>query len=62
MSNNLIKVVVTGGCGFIGSHMVELLLQHNYHVTVIDNLSTGRISNLEKWIGEVIVKYPPIAT
>ncbi len=48
MSNNLIKVVVTGGCGFIGSHMVELLLQHNYHVTVIDNLSTGRISNLEK--------------
>ena len=48
MSNNLIKVVVTGGCGFIGSHMVELLLQNNYHVTVIDNLSTGRISNLEK--------------
>lgn len=48
MSNNLKKVVVTGGCGFIGSHMVELLLHNNYYVTVIDNLSTGRISNLEK--------------
>ena len=48
MSNNSNKTIVTGGCGFIGSHMVELLLDKNFEVTVIDNLSTGRISNLNK--------------
>jgi UDP-glucose 4-epimerase len=40
------KVLVTGGCGFIGSHLVELLLNKGYEVNVLDNLSTGRISNL----------------
>ena len=33
--------VVTGGAGFIGSHMVDLLLYKNYHVCVIDNLAGG---------------------
>lgn len=40
------KTLVTGGCGFIGSHMVERLLKENHHVIVIDNLSTGRMENL----------------
>ncbi len=40
------KVVVTGGAGFIGSHLVELLLSQHYEVTVIDNLSAGRLENL----------------
>lgn len=38
--------VVTGGAGFIGSHMVDLLLDHDYKVRVIDNLTGGRESNL----------------
>ena len=38
--------VVTGGAGFIGSHMVDLLLSRSYKVRVIDNLSGGRESNL----------------
>lgn len=38
--------VVTGGAGFIGSHMVDLLINKNYKVRVIDNLTGGRMSNL----------------
>ncbi len=40
--------VVTGGAGFIGSHMVDLLLDRGYRVTVIDNLATGRLDNLRQ--------------
>tara|TARA_B110000503_G_C7170223_1_gene423885 strand:+ start:861 stop:1850 length:990 start_codon:yes stop_codon:yes gene_type:complete len=40
--------VVTGGCGFIGSHLVDLLISKGFYVRVIDNLSTGTISNLNK--------------
>jgi UDP-glucose 4-epimerase len=38
--------VVTGGAGFIGSHMVDLLLAQDYRVRVIDNLQGGRMANL----------------
>ena len=41
------KTLVTGGCGFIGSHMVDRLLKEGHEVTVIDNCSTGRLENLE---------------
>lgn len=41
-------VLVTGGCGFIGSHLVENLLKEGYFVRVLDNLSTGKLSNLSK--------------
>jgi UDP-glucose 4-epimerase len=41
------KSIVTGGCGFIGSHLTELLLQEGHEVLVIDNLSTGRLLNIE---------------
>ncbi len=40
------KAVVTGGAGFIGSHMVDLLVERGFDVVVIDNLSTGRLDNL----------------
>jgi len=44
------KVLVTGGAGFIGSHLVDRLMTNKYDVTVIDNLSSGSTSNLEKWL------------
>lgn len=41
------RVCVTGGAGFIGSALVEQLLMEGHHVDIIDNLSTGSLSNLE---------------
>lgn len=40
------KVVVTGGAGFIGSHIVDLLIENNYDVCIIDNLYRGKIENV----------------
>jgi UDP-glucose 4-epimerase len=45
------KVIVTGGAGFIGSYIAEELVRRNYQVVIIDNLSTGKLSNMESISG-----------
>src|SRR5262245_33782512 len=40
------RCLVTGGAGFIGSHLVELLAARGDQIVIVDNLSTGRLSNL----------------
>ncbi|MCE2766487.1 MAG: NAD-dependent epimerase/dehydratase family protein, partial [Fimbriimonadaceae bacterium] len=45
--NRKVKILVTGGAGFIGSHVVEALLRNNAEVIVLDDLSTGSLINLE---------------
>jgi UDP-glucose 4-epimerase len=40
------RILITGGAGFIGSHTVDLLLEKGYRVSVFDNFSTGKLTNL----------------
>jgi len=41
------KILVTGGAGFIGSHLVDRLVDEGYRVRVVDNLSSGRVENIK---------------
>jgi UDP-glucose 4-epimerase len=41
------RAIVTGGAGFIGSHLSEKLVEHNYRITIWDNLFRGKIENIE---------------
>jgi UDP-glucose 4-epimerase len=50
------NVLVTGGAGFIASHLVDLLVEKGAKVTVIDNLKDGKIENLEKSKGKICFK------
>ncbi len=43
-----ITVLVTGGAGFIGSHLVDLLIENNFRVVVVDDLSSGREENVNR--------------
>lgn len=45
------KVLITGGAGFVGSHLVDRLMRLGHHVTVIDDLSSGFLENLIQWDG-----------
>jgi UDP-glucose 4-epimerase len=46
-----VRALITGGCGFIGSHLAEALLERGDAVTVVDDLSTGRFVNIEHLVG-----------
>lgn len=41
--------LITGGAGFIGSHVVDACLNNNFRVTVVDNLRTGSLKNIQQW-------------
>jgi UDP-glucose 4-epimerase len=41
------KILITGGAGFIGSNLVDALMEQDHEITVIDNLSVGKVSNIE---------------
>ncbi len=46
------KILITGGAGFVGSHLADKLIAEGHEITVIDNLSTGRYSNVEHLEGK----------
>jgi UDP-glucose 4-epimerase len=51
------RYLITGGAGFIGSHLAEALLAAGHHVTVVDDLSTGRMANLRPLKGNSRFEY-----
>ena len=51
MSERKPRVLITGGAGFIGSHLADLFIDRGYRVVVMDNLLTGRIENIEHLTG-----------
>jgi UDP-glucose 4-epimerase len=52
-----LKVLVTGGAGFIGSHLVDKLVEQGHSIRVIDNLSTGKLKNIQKHVESQAVDF-----
>jgi nucleoside-diphosphate-sugar epimerase len=55
-----IPVLITGGCGFIGSHVAEKLVQLGAQVTILDNLSTGTVNNIASFNDKITFLYGDI--
>ena len=54
------RILVTGGAGFIGSHVVDLLVKDNHEVIVIDNLVNGKKENIKVESDEkAVLRGPP---
>lgn len=51
------RVLITGGAGFLGSHFVDRLIQDEHEVIVFDNLLTGRVQNIEQHLGNERFKF-----
>ena len=51
------KVLVTGGAGFIGSHLADRLVADGHSVAILDNVSTGRLENLKQYEGHPNFEY-----
>ena len=54
--------LVTGGAGFIGSHLIDVLLARGNRVVALDNLSTGRVENLAGVRGNASFRFVPITS
>ena len=55
--SNLRKTIVTGGAGFIGSHLAEELTRRDYQVTILDDLSTGKKENVTELLRNADVEF-----
>jgi len=51
------KVLVAGGAGFIGSHLVDRLMQMGIFVRVVDNLSSGSLENIKGWLSDSLFEF-----
>jgi len=57
MPRSYSKIIVTGGAGFIGSHIVDRILKEGYEVLVIDDLSQGRLDNISQYLSDENFKF-----
>jgi len=44
------RILITGGAGFIGSHLADMLMMRGFNVIVVDDLSSGSLKNIERWL------------
>jgi len=51
------KVLVTGGASFIGSHLVDALIERGATIRVVDNLSSGRLENIQQYLDKKIIEF-----